>query len=204
MPLPDILRAIEEGGDEEVARIEAEAEREVEAILARARAEAERVAQEVRQPLGAELRVATERLRGRARAEAARLLRESREEVYRRVLDLVVARLASIRERPGYRASLRALVDEALGALPDAAVVHVDPRDAEAVGNDRLPPGVRVAPDLQTWGGVEAAAEDGRVIRNTLEERLRRADPFVRPLIAKALPGTPPGPADRAKEDARA
>jgi vacuolar-type H+-ATPase subunit E/Vma4 len=58
-------------------------------------------------------------------------------------------------------------------------ITRIDPRD-EALA----PQGEST---LETWGGVELEAADGRVVRNTLEERLRRAEPELRRLAAHAL-----------------
>ena len=56
-----------------------------------------------------------------------------------------------------------------------ARVLRVDPRDADLAGG--VAPGLRVDATLDTWGGVELASDDGRTVRNTLEERLANAEP---------------------------
>ena len=46
---------------------------------------------------------------------------------------------------------------------------------------------LRVVPTLATWGGVELAGDDGRTVRNTLEERLANADHLLRGRFARWL-----------------
>ena len=46
---------------------------------------------------------------------------------------------------------------------------------------------LRVDPALDTWGGLELAGDDGRTIRNTLEERLANAEPLLRRRFAQRL-----------------
>ena len=43
------------------------------------------------------------------------------------------------------------------------------------------------SPSLDTWGGLELAGDDGRTIRNTLEERLANADLLLRGRFAHWL-----------------
>jgi hypothetical protein len=40
---------------------------------------------------------------------------------------------------------------------------------------------------LDTWGGMELAGDDGRTVRNTLEERLANADLVLRGRFAQWL-----------------
>ncbi len=190
MALQDILAAIERDGEREVAATLAEAEREAASILARAREEASRRAAEVEGAAAAELEAEEERILREARLRATRLLREAREEVYRAALAEARRRLAGVRARPCYPAILRALLEEALAALPEAEVVVADARDAEAFAG--AAGGRSVRPALETWGGVEVATGDGRLVRNTLEERLARAEPFLRALVASRIPGMAP------------
>jgi vacuolar-type H+-ATPase subunit E/Vma4 len=107
----------------------------------------------------------------------------AREEAYVAVLDRVREKLASVRGSSAYPAVFRALLDESRGALPEARELRVDRRDADlavSVAGD-----VKVVAVLDTWGGVELAGEDGRTVRNTLEERLANADQLLRGRFAQ-------------------
>ena len=50
------------------------------------------------------------------------------------------------------------------------------------------PAELEVDASLDTWGGVEVAGADGRRVRNTLEERLARADAELRLTAARLIP----------------
>jgi vacuolar-type H+-ATPase subunit E/Vma4 len=85
-------------------------------------------------------------------------------------------------------------LDESLANLADAEVVQVDPRDVAIAEQVRSQRSLKlcIAPDIETWGGVVVRTADGRAVRNTLEERLERADPFLRPVVASIVPGMAP------------
>ena len=85
----------------------------------------------------------------------------------------------------GYPRLFGALLAEARAALPGATELRVDRRDLSLA--TPLARGLRVDPALETWGGVELASDDGRVIRNTVEERLANADVLLRSRFAEWL-----------------
>jgi V/A-type H+-transporting ATPase subunit E len=198
MALADILADIERDADEEIARIRSDAERQAEALVAAARSAADRASGEVSDAQRAGSDEARRGLIARAESDAVAALRAAREEAFGRVLTRVRERLGVLRSEPAYPAVLRALLLEALGALPDARVVAVDPRDAEAAArivadlDRRGRAELRVEPVLETWGGIEVRAADARLVRNTLEERLERALPRARTLVARVVPDLAP------------
>ena len=193
MALADILQDIEREADAEVARIGDEARREADRLVAAARSAADRDASELDEVRGAAFDEERRRLLILARTEATDALRGAREQLAEWVLERVRDRLGGVRAEPAYPAVLRALLDEALGALPDARTIAVDRRDVDLAETlvAQLDPagarGLRVTPALETWGGVEVAAADPRLVRDTLEERLARATPYLRPLLADLL-----------------
>ena len=175
MALADLLRVIEADAAAERARADREAAAEAAAIVAPA------LAREAA-ALSAELAAAPEPA---ARADAERTRALAR-------LDAAAQCAARARRRspPCSRASvpssprcapagpipaLPALLAESRAALPGGAELRVDPRDLDLA--TALAGGLRVDPTLDTWGGVELAGDDGRTIRNTLEERLANAEP---------------------------
>ena len=194
MALEDILRAIELEAEEERGQILAEAERDIEAIAEGVREDAARIQAEVRRDRRERELVETQRIILRARADADRRMRACREDIYVRALDRARSRLGAIRTSPAYPSVFRSLLDEALASLAAAEVVQVDPRDVAIVaeiGSGCSPP-LCVASDIETWGGVVVGTSDGRAVRNTLEERLERADPFLRSIVASIVPGMAP------------
>ena len=71
---------------------------------------------------------------------------------------------------------------------PAAAELRVDRRDLDLA--TPLARGLRVDPTLDTCGGIELASDDGRIIRNTVEERLANADLLLRSRFVHRLATT--------------
>ncbi|GIF00917.1 hypothetical protein [Paractinoplanes rishiriensis] len=71
----------------------------------------------------------------------------------------------------------------------------MDPHDADLATS--MAGDLRVVAVLDTWGGLELAGDDGRTIRNTLEERLANADLELRGRFGRRRDtGLPTEPAD--------
>ena len=185
MPLADLLRVIQAEADEDLARLERDTEAEAEALVERARIEARALEDELAAAPEAEASCEAERTLALARLDAAAALRAAQEESFASLLDGVRAELAALRDSERYPQLLRALVAESRRALPAAGVLRVDPRDAELARP--LAGGLRLEPELETWGGVELTSDDGRLVRNTFEERLANAEPFLRLRFAERL-----------------
>ena len=183
MPLKDLLNAIEAEANEESARLESESRAEAEAILAEARADAARAREEVLRAHAPATTNEANRRVALARLDASRLEREAREEAFSLLVDGARFRLAPVRDEPGYRDTLRALMREALTALPDATTARVNPLD-ETLASElarELGADLAVTPEPGIGGGVVLASAGGRVVRNTFEERLTNAAPQLRP-----------------------
>ena len=197
MPLADLLQAIEAEADEELARFERDTAADAEALVERARAEASTLSAELAAVPEPAARRDAERATALARLDAAASLREAREESFASILDGVRAELAALRGSERYPQLLRALIGESRAALPAAGVLRVDPRDAELARP--LAGGLRLEPVLETWGGVELGSDDGRLVRNTLEERFANAEPLLRLCFAGRLARTAGRPAGAAR-----
>lgn len=194
MALDHILAAIEDEAAVEIAHIEGESQRRARAILEQASREALAIEQAAAGALDADLESKATRLRNQARIQSTRTLMKAREAIVQQAREGALVQVRALREREDYPDLLAGLLDEALAALPgEGAVVRIDPRDRELIAGllAKTKPGapldVEVA--LDTWGGVEVASADGRIIvRNTLETRLERADPYLRRLVAETIP----------------
>ena len=182
MALADLLRVIEADDAAERARADREAALEAAAIVGRARSEARALETELAAAPEPAARADAERARALARLDAARAIRGEREDAFASLLTGVRAELGALRESDRYPALLRALLAEGRAALPGATELRVDPRDLDLA--TPLADGLRVAPTLETQGGVELASDDGRSIRNTVEERLANADLLLRSRFA--------------------
>lgn len=191
MPLEDLLRAIEADANAEAARLERESAAEAEAIVSAARGEAFRAREEILRSHAPATETEANRRRALARLEAARLEREAREEAFVLLLADVRRHLAAARDEPGYRETLRVLLAEALGALPGAKAVRTNPGDADRVGELLRAAGANliVTPDPGIGGGVVVEDAGGRVVRNTLEERLANGEPRLRAWYGRRLEG---------------
>jgi vacuolar-type H+-ATPase subunit E/Vma4 len=172
MALADLLRAIEADAEAERARAHREMAAEAAAILERAHSEAGALETALSEAPEAEAREDAARMLALARLEAASTVRSAREEAFASVLAGIGEALAALRSSDAYPAHFAALLAESRAALPDARELRIDPRD-----NDLALAG---EPTLDTWGGLELASDDGRALRNTLEERLANAEPLLR------------------------
>lgn len=187
MPLNELLSAIESEAREERERLEAESRAEVEAIVAAAHGEAARAREDILRAYAPDTQAAATRRVASARLEAARLRRAAREEAFSLLLQEARSRLAA-QARGGDRATTRALLLEALAALPDAEVLWVNPRDEEsAVELVRELHASLTVETADVTGGVVLETGHGVVVRNTFEERLANAESELRPWYGRRL-----------------
>lgn len=190
MALAEILEALRKEGDEETARTIAERDVTIAAVLQSARAQAKQ----------AEVTAATSRdealssdadiIRHRAELHVERRLQEAQEGVFQEILGLAKDRLSRYRRDPEYTAAFERLVEECRAFLGNIEVLMIDPRDAHLIDGilGGLGP-VLLQPTLECWGGVRADDGKGIFVRNTLEERLSRAEPDLRRKIGELVPG---------------
>lgn len=189
MPLPEILTAIEDEAAARAAAIAVDARRRSEAVLSAARERAESERRRLAAARDGAAGLASARIVNQARLEADRALHAAQEELYQQAVDQARHRLSSLRETPAYPEVFGVLLAEAQRALPDADTVRIDPRDDD-VASSALDPGHPIVVDrsLTTWGGVQLTTDDGRLVDNTLESRLYRADPALRRLAVSICP----------------
>ncbi|HEX5201808.1 hypothetical protein ACFQS1_34360 [Paractinoplanes rhizophilus] len=185
MALDDLLRAIESEAREERLRADRERAASAKAIVEAARREAAALVEQLAMAPEAESLAAAERVRALARLQAADAVRGAREQAYASLLGQVRDQLSALRQSERYPEVFRALLDESRAALPEADELRVDRRDAELAAS--MAGDLRVVAVLDTWGGLELAGDDGRTIRNTLEERLANADLALRERFARRL-----------------
>lgn len=187
MGLEHILSAIEQETDLQLDRIRADAAAEREAVLDAGKARARQAREEAAHGRDAALARERARVLAEAQTRADRLLREAREEVFADAVEGVRAALEAIRaDASRYEAVLRALIDEAIAALPTAEACEVDPRDlvlAKRVVGDRL----QVRKGTPGWGGVVVVDPQGRRVDNRLRTRLAVATAELRAIAGMSL-----------------
>ena len=192
MPLKDLLNAIEAEATSERERLEADSKAEAAAIVAAAREEAERARGEILRAQAPATGAEADRRLALARLEASRLEREARRDAFDELLSEARALLAGARREPGYRDALGALLSEALAALPDASTARVHPDDEALLTDLARGADLAVVPDAAVGGGVVLESPGGRVVRNTLPERLANAEPGLRPWYGARLEALAP------------
>jgi vacuolar-type H+-ATPase subunit E/Vma4 len=183
MALADLLREIEAEAGAERARADRETAAEAAAIVERARSEAGALEAALTAAPETEARAEAVQMLGLARLDASSALRSAREDAFVSLLTGIRETLAAVRGTEAYPALLEALLTESRAALPTARALRIDRRDTDLALP--LADGLGVEPTLDTWGGLELASDDGRTIRNTLEERLANAEPLLRRRFAQ-------------------
>ncbi len=196
MALEAILQAIADDAETQVAAILGQADADARARLQVARAEAEERRQAILQKATVAGENECSRMLHRARLDVSRMLVAAQEEAFQAILTNAKARLAESRSRPDYPAIFAALLRQALEAATGTQTVAVNAADATlaasllGAASGPMAPGLHAAlvEDLDTWGGVVVRSEDGRIVTmNTLESRLDRALPDLRPLLSPLL-----------------
>src|SRR6185295_9833979 len=173
----------------ERTQAERETASEAAAIVQQARRQANELAAELSATPEAEARAEAERVRALARLDASVALRSAQEEAFTSLLAAIRAELAVVRDAGGYPELFRSLLAESRAALPAARRLRVDRRDLDLA--TPLADGLHVETALETWGGVELASDDGRIVRNTVEERLANAELLLRRRFARWLSTAP-------------
>jgi vacuolar-type H+-ATPase subunit E/Vma4 len=185
MALADLLQAIEADAAAERARRDRETATEAKAIVEQAREQAYALEAELAAAPEAQARAEAEQALALVRLEVSGAARSARDEAFVSLLAGVRAELAGVRTTDAYPELFRALLAEARAALPAARELRVDGRDLELA--TPLAGGLRLDPTLETSGGVELVSDDGRTVRNTVEERLANAELLLRRRFAQRL-----------------
>jgi len=185
MALADLLNAIETDAAAERAQADRETVAEATAIVERAIQQARALEAELAAAPESEARAEAERARALARLDASGAVRSAREEAFASLLTGIRAELAALRGTAAYPELFRALLAESRAALPAARDLRVDRRDLDLA--TALAGELHVEGRLDTWGGLELASDDGRTIRNTVEERLANAELPLRRRFAQRL-----------------
>ncbi len=190
MALAEILEALRREGDEEMARITAAGDAAVADLMQSARRQAKQAEALEATARDDALSSDADVIRHRAELHVERRLQEAREAVFQEILGVAKDRLARYRSDPGYPACLAALVRECSAFLGTLEVVMADPRDEVLVEKILSDTGfAEVEFSLESWGGIVAHDGKGVYVRNTIEDRLRYAEPELRRQIGQLVPG---------------
>lgn len=197
MALQAILQAIADDAEAQATATVAQAEADAGLRLQSARRDAEERRQGILLKASVEAENERSRLLHRARLDVSRVLVAAQEQAFQAIMAYTAELLADARSRPDYPTLFIALMQQALDATsgPVSVSVHAADRTlASSVMSASAAPGpasdriVHLEADLDTWGGVAVRSEDGRVVTtNTLESRLERSLPDLRPLLSPIL-----------------
>jgi len=191
MSLQAVLDAIRESGAAQIPAIEADAQAQAHEILDAAQTEAIHLREDARLAACAPASRDGIRTAQQAQYQALQIVGGAREALINVAIQRTQERLAALRSDPAYLAILCRLVNEALTdlqqALPDDSPIRLeaDPRDRMRLAPVVQAFGLDVRYTLNSWGGVIASSDDGRItVFNTLESRLERAMLYLRRCLA--------------------
>ena len=193
MSLKAILDAIYASAQAQIDAVEKQADTKVREILANARLAAQEIREESCASVAAPAAQERARILHRARQEALRIIGTERGALIDASLDQIRGQLSNIRSDAVYPSVLENLTREVIAELNESAedvgkaLIEADPRDETLL--KAILPDLGIDPaihyDLDSWGGLIAKSEDGRVIViNTLEARLQHAIPYLRNFLS--------------------
>ena len=190
MALADILRAMEQQAQDEIARVQAQAEAEAIALIAKVEEEARRIKARHLARVMPRLQQERARLLSAAKLAVQREVMLAREALLEEAFTAAHAVLAGWREQPEYPQHLRRLMGEIVHELGHELSLVIDARDAALVRCIAAELGVQahITLGLHTAGGLEASTPDGRItVLNTIETRLQRSQQYLRRELASIL-----------------
>lgn len=193
MSLDAILEAVHEFGRTEVAKIEAQAQDQVEFVIVEAQAEAHKIQKEAWATQMSQAKRNEDRIMLEANSQVLKIFGEASQGFIRETLNRTRERLKNLRSCASYAAVFHHLTTEALENLylcleDDGQVClrasKLDQELLEPFLNIHFPE-VIVNYDLNCWGGVIAQSSDNLiVITNTLDERFERSKPYLQHHLA--------------------
>lgn len=183
MGFEELLASLRSEGEKKTGLIRQKAEAEAARLKDEAAARLARLREELRQEQARVIAAEESTIL----AEAERMARQIRlaevEKLAERLYALALRLLPRLREGDYPRIFSRLAAE-----LPpiEWETVRVNPADAEIAGY--LFPQARIVPDTAVCGGMEAAAEGGRIqVINTLGKRLERGWPELLPVIIEEV-----------------
>ena len=190
MGLEDILHAMEEEAEGEIAEIVAEAEATAEKMMAEAQERAGQIMERHRQELTPTLSAEEARIMNEARLEALKAVMQTREELIDGAFRAAQEQLRDLRSRADYPEILERWLQEVVEELGEDLVVDVGQGDVELVRSMLEGMGVRatVSSGLDSAGGLSATSGDGRIlVVNTIDSRLDNAHQSLRREVANII-----------------
>lgn len=190
MALEDIFRALDEQAEDECAALLEAANVQARSIAADAADEAEAIRNGCLLSAQASGQEDSARRINVVRLDAQKRMGSVKEEMVTKVFDSSREKLADVRRADGYPQLFRALLEEAVADMSEPPEVLVDPADEELARKTLADIGAQgpVRPEISTMGGVVVSYANGRIVRrNTIEDRLEKAIPYIKSDVAEIL-----------------
>ncbi len=190
MAIEDILRALEEQGQADCEACTEEARAHAAQIVEDAREKANSIHEhhvssiERTARTEAMKRVNAARLKGRMQVSGVR------GEGLDGVFESARQQLPTLRQRSDYPQLFASLAREALDGVEGPVVIRVAPADVDLARQTASQLGAiaEVRGDLETTGGLVVESAGGHIVRrNTFEDRLDRARPYIQADVARVL-----------------
>jgi vacuolar-type H+-ATPase subunit E/Vma4 len=175
MALSEILQAMEQKADRQIAELAAAADRECRSIIDAAEVEAMRIKETHRAKTMERFRREQARLFGVARLDQQRQLAAAREHWLSQVLARARQQLSELRNSAHYARGYEQLAGEAIGEFASTIKCEIDPRDERLMRQIMARLGVdgEILPTLDTAGGLCVSSVDGCItVDNRVETRL--------------------------------
>ncbi len=187
-----LVEEIDREAEAEKLKIIAEAQDKANQVLAAADVMIQRATEEASRLMEKRAHVDEDRLLGRARMDVQADRLRGMRRAYERVFEIARQRIDSLVRSPRYSEAMKALVREALEAVPRAAVISVAREDQEmcrdilrALGKSCQVTGMDLGP-----GTVVASSADGRIrVDNSLAVRVAKAETQLETRVARCLNG---------------
>jgi V/A-type H+-transporting ATPase subunit E len=192
MALDEILKALEEEGDREVAEIIAKARAQADKIIEEAKEEAKRLKNEEVDKAKRAAESESARIINAARLFAKKEIIRAKEECIKKVVEEARERLKNLRRGKEYPQILQRLIAEAMEGVDGRVVVKVNPEDKELA--QKLLSDFQITyelkPESNIEGGLQVQTKDASIfINNTLESRLNKAAQLLKTEVTKILFG---------------
>ncbi len=190
MAIEDILRALEEQGQADCEACTEEARAHAAQIIEDATTRAQSIHQNHMAAIersahgDARKRVNAARLKGRMQVSTVR------GDGLDAVFGTARQQLVRLRQRGDYPQLFSALAREALDGVSGPVVIRVAAADTEIARQTaaQLNADAEVRGDLETAGGLVVESAGGKIVRrNTFEDRLDRARPYIQSDVARVL-----------------
>lgn len=190
MAIQDILQALEDQANADINAVLAEAREHAALIEQQAEAEAAALREGYHRQVEKSASSRASKAINAARLEAKMTVSSARGHALDEAFSAAAGRLEGIRRQPGYDELFSRLLDEALEGIEGRVDLHVDPSDVDLATAAAAQRGIDagVLPDLASAGGVVVTAREGRLSRrNSVEDRLERARPYIQADVARVL-----------------